>query len=69
MVNIRYFVSMLQAAINEGTSNIIKACLFLTTADISFFESKDCLISIDSTNIPNKYEVQLDRKQLLALCH
>lgn len=69
MVNLRYLVSMLQTAIDEGTSNIIEACMFLTTADINFFKSTGCLLSLHSTDIPTKYNVKLDRKQLLALTH
>lgn len=69
MVNLRYFISILQSAIEEGTSNVINACMFLTDADISFFKNKGCLISINSTDITNKYDVELDRKQLLALCN
>ncbi len=69
MVNLRYFISKLSSKINESTSNIIEACLFLTTADINFFKSNDCLISIDFTSVPGKYDVELDRKQLLALCN
>lgn len=69
MVNLRYFISILHSAIEESTSNIINACMFLTDADISFFKSKGCLISINSTDITNKYNVKLDRKQLLALCN
>ncbi len=69
MVNLRYFVSMLSSKINESTSNIIEACLFLTTADINFFKSNSCLLSIKSTSIQNKYDVRLDRKHLLALCN
>ncbi len=69
MVNLRYFVSMLSSKINESTSNIIEACLFLTTADINFFRTNNCLISINSTAVPSRYDVELDRKQLLALCN
>lgn len=67
MVNLRYFISMLSSKIEEGTSNIIDACLFLTTADINFFRTNNCLISIKCTSVPKKYDVELDREQLLAL--
>lgn len=67
MVNLRYFISMLSTKIEESTSNIIDACLFLTTADINFFSSNNCLISIKCTSVPTKYDVKLDKKQLLAL--
>ena len=69
MVNLRYFISILSSAIKESTSDIVKTCMFLTETDITFFKSNNCLISITSTDIKDKYNVEFDKKHLLAFCN
>ena len=43
--------------------------MFLTETDIKFFKSNNCLISITSTDIKDKYNVEFDKKHLLAFCN
>lgn len=69
MVNLRYFISVLSSAIKESTSDIVKACMFLTETDINFFKTNNCLISISSTDIKDKYNVEFDREHLLVFCN
>ena len=69
MVNLRYFISVLNSLIKESTSNIIEVCMFLTETDMNFFKANNCLISAHSTEIENKYNVKFDRNQLLAFCN
>lgn len=69
MVNLRYFISVLSSAIKESTSDIVKACMFLSETDIKFFTSNNCLISISSTDIEDKYNVEFDREHLLVFCN
>lgn len=69
MVNLRYFISVLSSAIKESTSDIVKACMFLTETDINFFKTNNCLISISSTDIEDKYNVEFDREHLLVFCN
>lgn len=69
MVNLRYFISILHSALEESTSKVVKVCMFLTKTDISFFKANNCLISIHSTDVKDKYNVEFDREQLLAFCN
>ena len=69
MVNLRYLVQVVHSAINEGSSNVVRKRLYLSNEDINFLESRGCLNSIKTTDISNHYSVELNRNQLLLLCH
>lgn len=81
MVNLKYLVSVLKSTLYNATTSVIKKTMFLNKADIDFLQSNSCVISIkqlsnfsnpllpSNEEISQKYDVELDLKNLMLLCN